>query len=59
MSWTQAMCVGCWEERHPDRPAGRGEQGPDERCSYCGESTRSGIYVREDPATVAYPREES
>jgi hypothetical protein len=29
-----------------------------ERCSYCGETTMSGIYVREHPANVPFPAED-
>jgi hypothetical protein len=28
-----------------------------EQCSYCGNLTIMGIYTREDPAKVQYPRE--
>lgn len=49
LSWTQASCVTCWNERHPDRPVAPGtpERGYLEVCSYCGEKTCSGIYGKE------------
>lgn len=58
--WNQASCDACWNERNPDRPAFRllEETGDEETCSWCGETTHSGIYVRADPASVPYPREE-
>lgn len=60
MSWTQAICEACWNERNPDRPATaiKPEFADEERCCWCGKATRSGIYVRADPAKVPYPREE-
>jgi len=54
--WTHAICDDCWDEKHPDRPAPRKGQGPIEHCCYCGDHTTSGIYVRDDPATVPHPR---
>ena len=29
-----------------------------EKCSFCGEFTIVGIYVRQDPKTVPYPAED-
>ena len=52
-SWTHAICSDCWDKREPGRPAPRlGEPGPAEICCFCGLPTASGIYVRDDPATV-------
>lgn len=59
MSWTQAICWTCWTERHPDREAIRVVNGDPETCSYCGNETTSGIYVRDDPAGVPFPRQEA
>jgi hypothetical protein len=60
MGWTQAICVACWNERNPDRPTNPAisyEHGDEECCCHCGQATRSGIYVRVNPATVPYPQE--
>lgn len=55
--FTQAVCVEDWNRLNPDKPV-RPEQpvdaGPDEVCCYCGQPTRSGIYVRVDPDTVPH-----
>jgi hypothetical protein len=60
MSWTQPVCVPCWDRDNPDRPApDRGDVGALEQCCKCGTMTRSGIYIRIDPATVSYPRREA
>ena len=55
-SWNQPICEVCWTERNPGRiPVLNGN--PDaEECSYCGRPTVAGIYVRDDPKTVAYPK---
>ncbi|MBF6138086.1 hypothetical protein IU501_34525 [Nocardia otitidiscaviarum] len=58
-SWTQAVCEDCWDARHNHRPANRAAIGVHEICCYCGTSTHSGIYVRIDPATVAFPQQET
>jgi hypothetical protein len=56
MSWTQAICRGCWNERNPDRQV---TNAPTiyvgDVCCYCGEEATTGIYVRADPTTVPYP----
>lgn len=59
LSWTQAICDGCWQKRYPAREPSRIVEPfrEAEVCSYCGHDTTSGIYVREDPATVPYPQE--
>ena len=52
--WTHPICDDCWDELNPDRPAARTR--PDyaerDRCCWCGGDTESGIYLREDPATL-------
>lgn len=53
--WTQPICNDCWDDKHSDKPSPRVNQGDEEQCSYCGKVTVSGIYVRDDPATVPYP----
>jgi hypothetical protein len=52
-NWTHAICVECWNKRHPDRPtAGRGV-GASHACCFCARPTSDGIYVRESPANVS------
>lgn len=59
MNWTQPVCIPCWNRDHPDRQTqGRGDIGDLEHCCLCGGETRSGLYVRLDPATVPFPSEE-
>lgn len=55
MSWTQAICNDCWDERNPERKSPRKNTGMAEKCCWCGFGTCSGIYVREDPKVVPYP----
>ena len=48
--WTHAICTPCWNTQNPDRPSTNGrEEGPGERCCWCGHVTTSGIYLRADP----------
>lgn len=56
-SWTQPICVTCWDERNPDRPAVALRPGfaETETCVHCGAPHDSGIYVRVDPSTAAHP----
>lgn len=59
MSWTQPLCVTCWNRDNPDRQtSGTGDMGDLERFCECGSETRSGIYIRIDPATVPFPQED-
>ena len=51
--WTHAICDDCWDDRRPDTPAPRMTAGEIEHCCYCGRHTASGIYVRDDPASIA------
>ena len=57
MTWTQAACAECYNRERPGKVPTRmkPEYRETERCCWCGEDTRSGIYVRVDPATVPYP----
>ena len=59
-SWNQPACDACYEALYPGRRPARvaHEHRERRRCSFCGESTFSGIYVRHDPARVPYPAEE-
>ena len=54
-SWTQPCCDDCWDRDNPDRLSPRRGQGAPEICCHCGLETRSGIYIRIDPTTVAHP----
>lgn len=55
--WTQAICRGCWNEQHPEKPV---TNAPTiyvgDVCCYCGESANTGLYVRVDPTTVPHPQ---
>lgn len=57
MTWTQPCCEDCWVVREGARRPHRvaAERFVDARCCFCGRTTRSGIFVRVDPATVSYP----
>lgn len=54
-AWNHPCCDACWKGREPRRVPVRLSAPNVERCSFCGEPTMSGIYVREDPATVPFP----
>jgi len=54
-SWTQPVCDDCWDIDHPATPSPRRGQGELEHCCKCAEPTRSGIYIRVDPASVKWP----
>lgn len=59
VSWTQAICEACYFVRYGlRRPTVIREPGR-EQCCDCGRPTVSGIYIREDPITVRYPRAET
>jgi hypothetical protein len=61
------MCERCWinEHTHIDPTFNVSIRQPTmlkirevEKCSFCGEFTIVGIYVRQDPKTVPYPAED-
>jgi hypothetical protein len=66
MTWTHACCEMCWLEREGTwetidpgvqvltsvRRPSRVTEAPIEKCCFCDGPTISGIYVREDPATL-------
>lgn len=56
MSWTQPLCRACWDLAYPGRRPTRVIDSDLETCCVCGQPTSAGIYVRVDPATVAFPR---
>jgi hypothetical protein len=53
-AWNHAICADCWDARNPDHLAGREVGGEIEHCCYCGRHTESGLYVRDDPATIEH-----
>lgn len=52
------MCEDDWVSRNPRRVPVRMVDPDEEVCAWCGKTTYSGIYVRADPATVPYPRQD-
>jgi hypothetical protein len=56
VSWTQALCTACWLVRKPGMTPVRTKFREREQCCDCGMPTTDGIYIREDPWTVKYPR---
>jgi hypothetical protein len=56
-SFTQPICLECFEARYPNRVASRlkEEIRSDELCAVCGVDTREGIYFRHDPRDLEYP----
>jgi hypothetical protein len=51
--WNHSICEACWQKRNGTREPVR-VKGPEVvRCCYCGLTHCSGIYLREDPQTVA------
>jgi hypothetical protein len=54
-SFTQPACEPCWAVRGHPTPAARLRNPKLERCAYCGNSTRHGIYLRVDPRRVPFP----
>lgn len=53
--FTQPICEDCWQEVHGARKAVRLVGKIAERCYRCSKVTVSGIYIRIDPMTSAYP----
>jgi ribosome-binding protein aMBF1 (putative translation factor) len=56
-SWTQPACTECWKLRNGERKPVALSVADLEVCVYCGEETRSGIYVRIDPRKAPFPTE--
>lgn len=62
-NWNQPICDPCWQfrcalEGTPGRKATRLKNAEFEDCAFCGKRTASGIYVREHPDLVPYPKQE-
>lgn len=55
---TQAACTWCYAARHPGREPQRvlGIEHDPEVCCDCGNVTREGIFIREQPELVRFPR---
>ena len=58
MNWNQPICEACWSRRCPGRIPVRIADASVETCAYCGLETDSGIFVREHPDSVPFPRQE-
>lgn len=58
MTWTQPVCLEHFMELHPGRMPTRVKLPPEDwdPCCFCRRPTN--IYVRLDPKTVPFPREE-
>lgn len=54
-SFTQPVCGDCYEARYPGREPTRVIDAEIENCCDCTTATRSGVYIRVDPATVTLP----
>lgn len=54
-SWTQPICIVCYEKAEPGRIPTMMKEAGIEKCCICGLPTRNGIYYRIDPRTVAFP----
>jgi hypothetical protein len=57
MSWTQPVCEDCWKKVYPGATPCKLIEPALETCCLCGAATRSGIYIRRDPAEVPFPSE--
>jgi len=59
-SWTQPVCDPCYLSAEPERIPVRIHETmrSNERCCFCGDDTRSGIYYRVDPRECGYPTPE-
>jgi hypothetical protein len=59
-SFTQPICLDCWDDRYPNRVAHTLKEAvrEDERCAVCGLDTRHGIYFRHDPRELDFPTPE-
>src|SRR5262245_57933942 len=70
-TWTQGICSACYAKRYPGRrpvvvsagqPISDSRSGgptitrEQEQCCDCGIATTDGIYIRDDPWQVRYPR---
>lgn len=52
--WTHIICRACWKREKGDKTPHRLVNAPVELCCFCRvEETGEGIYLREDPRTLA------
>jgi hypothetical protein len=56
VGWTHAICDDCFNHRKPGHHPVRVKDPDREQCCDCGRPTTSGIYIRDDPMMVRYPR---
>jgi hypothetical protein len=59
VSWTHGICASCFRVRYPVDWMSRIVTVHDakrEQCCDCGLPTTDGIYIRDDPVQVRYPR---
>ena len=54
--WTHPICDDCWHAQQGERVPHRlvEEYREVERCCSCGKQTKSGIYIRSDPAETPF-----
>lgn len=55
--WTHPQCEVCWDKQRGSRTPTRLVDREVERCCWCGQETRSGIYVREDANSLPLHQE--
>lgn len=55
-TWNASLCDWCWSDTNPDRLPVRALPPEAEVCTRCGDATRSGIYVRQNPDEQIYKR---
>lgn len=51
-SWTHAICDACWDQRNPYRDPYRIKEATEVMCCFCGNQTKSGIWIRKNPADM-------
>jgi hypothetical protein len=56
VSWNHGICAACYAVRYPNRPPVKVRDADREQCCDCGLPTTDGIYIRDDPVQVRYPR---
>lgn len=52
--WTHSICYDCWEVREPGRKPVQLNSRDREQCCVCGVIHWSGIYIRQNPQTLAH-----
>lgn len=67
LSWTHPICERCWLESQEWTPETgirlpyrlNADESEIHICAYCGYLTFVGIFVRDNPSKVKFPREEN